>query len=92
MIVSCQLRHRFEYTRKSAAEERKGHLPNNADINFIQNHPPPRNPRDTIRRGQKPSPGMIIVYKPLPLGQIKELKVPPPEHKVRKFDKYIYQL
>ena len=29
MIVSRRLRHRFEYTRKSAGEESKGPQPNN---------------------------------------------------------------
>ena len=29
MIVSCRLKHHFEYTRKSAGGERKGPLSNN---------------------------------------------------------------
>ena len=35
MIVSCRLRHRFEYTRKSAGEER-GPLPNNVRESAFQ--------------------------------------------------------
>ena len=50
------------------------------------------NPQDTTRSGQKPSPGIIIVYKTPPSGQNGESNTPPLGHKVEKFHKCIYKL
>ena len=60
-----------------------------AAINFIQNHPPPGHDSEGERTLP---PGKSLCTKPLPSGQNRESKEQPPGQKVRKFDKYIYEL
>ena len=61
-----------------------GYLAIYAGINFIQNRHPPS--------WDKPLGHDLKGAKTLRLGQNRELKAPPPGHKVRKFHKYVYKL
>ena len=75
-------------------EDWKMFLTFNASINFLQNHSPETNPGHDLN-GAKPSPlGQLLCTKtfPPPLGQNRESKAPPLEHKVRKFRECIYKL
>ena len=50
MTVSCRLRHCFDYTRKSAGEERKGPLPNNVRESAFQRTLPNNVPESAFQR------------------------------------------
>ena len=60
---------------------------NNVAINFIQNHPPGTNPRDTTRRGRKPSPrDNLCVQKPSPQDKTGSEKPHPRDIKLENSD------
>ena len=59
-----------------------------AGISFIQTHPP----GTRLERSENRPPGQSLCTNTLPSGQNRESKAPPPEHKLRKFHKYVYKL
>ena len=61
-------------------------------ISSIITPPPPPPPGHDLKGAKTLPPRQSLCTKTLPSGQKRESNAPPPGHKVREFDKYIYEL